>query len=342
MVYQVGIIGAGLQGKRRATAISTMQNANVVAVADINEETARTFSELFHCRHTTDWISVVSDPEIKVILVCTPPHLHEEIAISAIRQGKHVLCEKPLASSTDQAKRMMEEAKKNRVKLGCGFNLRHHPAIRQVHEWVTAGKIGNIISLRSRYGIGGREGYENDWRTNPEISGGGELMDQGPHLLDLAQWFLGKIDSVTGLLQTAYWPIAPVEDNAFIILKSEQDAIASLHVSWTQWKPIFSLEIHGTDGYAIAEGLGGAYGTEKAIFGKRDFNAPFQESVVEFRGNDQSWKLDLDNFFSEFNDPSKLPESAASGLNVMALIEALYKSHQERKTVKINHQELRI
>jgi predicted dehydrogenase len=126
------------------------------------------------------------------------------------------------------------------------------------------------------------------------------------------------------------------------LLTSARGAVASLHVSWTQWKPIFSIEVHGTEGYAIAEGLGGAYGTEKAILGKRDFNAPFNETIVEFRGSDQSWKADLENFFLEFDLSPEIPETAASGLAIMALIEAIYTSHQEKKTVKIDRQSFQI
>lgn len=335
MTYQIGIIGAGLQGRRRAEAVFGMENARVAAVADINQETAKQFGQTYNCWYSNEWKRVIEEPEIDIVLVCTPPNLHHEISITAMQHGKHVLCEKPLASSMAEAQNMVKEAKKFGVKLGCGFNLRHHPGIRQIHTWISNGSIGPLFSLRCRYGIGGREGYEKDWRTNLEISGGGELIDQGPHVLDLARWFLGGIDEVTGLLQTAYWPIAPVEDNAFILLKSQSGAIASLHVSWTQWKPMFSLEVYGQEGYAVVEGLGGAYGTEKAILGKRDFSAPFAEEIVEFRGGDQSWKEDLRTFISEISRPEGLPESGESGLEVMALIEALYKSNQEGTTIRI-------
>ena len=115
----------------------------------------------------------------------------------------------------------------------------------------------------------GDRGYDREWRSDPAVSGGGELLDQGAHLVDLLLWILDTdFDSVSAETVTAFWEM-PVEDNAFALLRTAGGQVASLHVSWTQWRNLFSLEVFGRDGYAVAEGLGGSYGEERLVLGRR-------------------------------------------------------------------------
>ena len=149
----------------------------------------------------------------------------------------------------------------SKVIFKTGFTLRFHPGIQKIRKLVDENKIGKITFIRCRYGITGRPGYEKEWRANKSLSGGGELIDQGVHVLDLLRWFLGDFSSVKGNIGTLYWDM-PVEDNAFGILKSVNDQMASFHVSWSQWDNLFSFEIFGTKGYLKMDGLGGVYGKE--------------------------------------------------------------------------------
>ena len=121
--------------------------------------------------------------------------------------------------------------------------------------------------IRARYGHGARIGYDKEWRANPEISGGGELLDQGSHLIDLSRWFLGNFVNIKGAMNTYYWDMK-VDDNAFMILKNKNEKVAFLHVSCTEWKNTFSMEIYGEKGKLEVSGLGGSYGTEKLTFYK--------------------------------------------------------------------------
>jgi predicted dehydrogenase len=175
-----------------------------------------------------------------------------------------------------------------------GYTLRHHPAIIHAKKLVTEGFIGEPMYVRGRYGHGGRSGYEREWRGSVELSGGGELLDQGVHLIDLSRWFLGEFRQVTGVLGDYFWaqkevqnvhsiPVEDfksnseseyikhpaVEDNAFMLLRTQTEKIAFLHASWTQWKNMFSFEIFGREGFIAAEGLGGNYGPERLITGVR-------------------------------------------------------------------------
>ena len=206
---KVGIVGAGLQGKRRAQALKAVDGSELVIVADVRQDAAAALAADAGCVTTSHWEDVVACDDVEEVVVCTPPHLHAQISIAAMRTGKHVLCEKPLARSVDEAEEMVRVAQEMVVRLKCGFNLRHHPGIQQARQWFERGCIGEIMFIRCRYGIGGRPGYDHEWRTKAEISGGGQLMDQGIHVLDLCRWFLGDFDEVTGLMATLFWGIAP-------------------------------------------------------------------------------------------------------------------------------------
>ena len=328
---RVGIVGAGLQGRRRAQALKAVGGSSLVIVADARQDAAATLAAHTGCLATPAWEDVVVRDDVEAVIVCTPPHLHAEIAVAAMNADKHVLCEKPLARTVEEARAMVRAARECGVRLKCGFNLRHHPAIRQVRQWYDDGAIGGIDWIRCRYGIGGRAGYDQDWRANAGMSGGGQLMDQGVHTLDLCRWFLGDFAEVVGFLATSFWPIAPLEDNAFALLRTAGGQVASIHASWTQWKPLFSFEVSGNDGYLIVEGLGGAYGTERAILGRRDFEAPFREETIEFRGEDQSWEEEWREFVSAVREGREPLASGEDGLAALELAHAIYESARSGK-----------
>jgi predicted dehydrogenase len=323
---KVGIVGAGLQGRRRARALRAVDGSELVAVADVDKNASAALAAEASCLATSQWEDVVARDDVEAVAVCTPPHLHAEIAIAAMKMGKHVLCEKPLARNVDEGREMVKVAREAGVTLKCGFNLRYHPAIGQVRQWCEGGSIGEIDWIRCRYGIGGRPGYDQEWRAKAEVSGGGQLMDQGIHLLDLCRWFLGDFAEASGMVATYFWDVAPLEDNAFAFLRTARGQIASLHVSWTQWKPLFSFEISGHDGYLIVEGLGGAYGNERAIRGRRDFAAPFSEEVIEFRGEDRSWEEEWREFTSAIREGREPSANGEDGLAAIGLAHCIYES----------------
>ena len=331
---RVGIIGARLQGRRRAQALKQFAD-ELVIIAAAHLESAKLLADEMECEATDSWEEVVKRKGIDVVVVCTPPHLHKPICLEALRRGKHVLCEKPLARNPQEAKEIMDAAQENEVKLKCGFNLRHHPGILQAREWLEQGIIGELNFIRCRYGIGGKPGYDKDWRANLEISGGGQLMDQGMHALDLSRWFTGEFSEAFGFLSTSFWDIAPLEDNAFALFRSEKGQIASIHVSWTQWKNLFSFELFGRDGYITVEGLGGGYGTERASLGKRAFLEPFREEIIDFRGDDRSWYEEWKEFVSAIKEDREPLGNGYDGLEAIKLAYAVYESAQKGCVVKL-------
>jgi predicted dehydrogenase len=206
-----------------------------------------------------------------------------------------------------------------------GFNHRYHPGFQKAREIVDSGALGPLMFVRGRYGHGGRLGYEREWRAIPVVSGGGSLLDQGVHLIDLAGWFLGPFVHVNGFAHTYFWNMA-VEDNGFLLLRTNQNQIAQLHASCTEWKNLFSFEIYGQQGKLHVEGLGGSYGVERVSYYKMlPRMGPPETMIWEFPGEDLSWKLELDAF-QGFVERRETPRpgllEAASALDI---VEEIYR-----------------
>jgi len=331
----VGIVGAGLQGRRRALALRAFHESRLMIVADLDEVAGKGLAHEMGCAATTDWREVVDNRDLDAVIVSTPNNLHEKIAVAAIREEKHVLCEKPLAMNLEEARNMVTMAENKRVVLKCGFNLRHHPAISRAHKLVTEGNIGMPSCVRCVYGNAGREGFEKEWRAKPEISGGGQLMDQGMHAIDLCRWFMGEFVEVAGFVSTTFWKI-PVEDNAFALMRTNKGQIASFHASWAEWKNLFSLEILGDDGYAAVRGLGGSYGTEILCFAKRTHaREPFSEQRIEFRGEDVSLREEWQELLNAVAENRQPLGNGNDGMKALQISTAIYRSARSRSKVLI-------
>ena len=332
---RVAIVGAGLQARRRAPVLRDFPDTELVVISATHLESAQRLADSLGCEAALGWEPVVERDDVDVVLVCTPPHLHAAISIAAMSRGKHVLCEKPLARTLEEAVSMVATARESGVTLKCGFNHRHHPGIQQARQWFDSGVIGEPTFIRCRYGIGGRPGYEKEWRADPQIVAGGQLMEQGIHAVDLCRWFLGDFAQVICLVGTHFWKVEPLEDDAFVLFRAPGGAVASIHSSLTQWKNIFSFELFGTDGYITVDGLGGSYGTERAALGRRDFTAPFSEQVVEFRGSDCSWHEEWEEFAAAVRQGREPLGSGQDGLEALRLVCAAYAASRNGGVVQV-------
>jgi len=332
---RVGIIGAGLQARRRAPVVRDFPTTDLVVISAAHIESAKRLANQLGCEAALGWESVVERKDLDAVIVCTPPNLHSPIAIAAMKAGMHVLCEKPLTRTIPEAEAMLELARESPVVLKCGFNHRHHPAIQRARDWFDHGCIGEAIFIRCCYGIGGRPGYEKEWRADPEIVGGGQLMEQGIHAVDLSRWFLGDFSQVTSFIETRFWEIEPLEDNAFALYRTRGGAVASIHSSLVQWKNLFTFELFGQDGYIIVEGLGGGYGVERAVLGKRDFTAPFAEETIEYRGEDRSWLEEWKEFVSAIEENREPLGTGEDGVAAMRLVYAAYDSAKTGAVVEL-------
>lgn len=313
-----------------------LPNTEVVVVSAHDLDSAQRLANQLGCEAAAGWRGVVGRNDLDAIIVCTPPDSHAEISIAAMREGKHVLCEKPLARSVAEAEEMVRVAEETARVLKCGFNHRHHPGFQKLRLWVDEGRIGQPLFVRARYGIGGRPGYEREWRADSQVVGGGQLMEQGIHAIDLARWFLGDFSEVAAFIETRYWNMSPLEDNGYALYRTPTGGVATIHSSLTQWRNLFVFELGGTDGYVAVDGLGGGYGTERAIFGKKDFTAPFAEEIIDFRGEDRSWLEEWREFASAIEEQRTPQGDGRDGLQAMRLVCAAYEASKTRRTVSLD------
>ncbi len=332
---KVAIIGAGRQGHRRAKSI-TETGDEITLVVDKYLPLTEEFVSTFGCKASSDWNDAINDKKVDALMICTPNDTHAEIAKAALKAGKHVLVEKPLARNPDEAKGILDALKASKSILKCGFNLRYHPAIAQAKKHVESGKIGKIIFMRARYGNTSRQDFEKDWRIDVSISGGGELMDQGQHVLDLFRWFGGEISEVMGYTDTLAWNVKPAEDNAFALLRANAGHVCTLHVSWSEWRNIFSLEVFGSDGYVKIEGLGGSYGHERLIMGKKDLSKPFSEEVIDFGDDEKSFREEWEDFSSAVKAKKAPMGTGYDGWAAVKLAYCIYESSKSKKAVKFD------
>jgi predicted dehydrogenase len=286
-------------------------------------EAAQLARDAGECVASSDWRTTVARPDIDLVVVATPHDSLAEIARAAVTAGKHVLVEKPAARHPAELRDLPELAARHRVRVRVGFNHRYHRAFQQARKIVDSGALGPLMFLRARYGHGGRPGYEKEWRSQPEVSGGGELVDQGVHLIDLARWFLGDFPDVSGYAHTYFWDM-PVDDNAFMLLKTAEKKAAFLHVSCTEWKNTFSFELYGRLGKLQIEGLGASYGVERlAWYQMLPGMGPPQTTIWEYPMADNSLELEMQEFLEDIRlgrDPSAGLNDAIAALTVVERI----------------------
>jgi predicted dehydrogenase len=318
---RAAIIGCGLIGRKRAQALS---NATVSICCDVNPERAESLAKPYGARVTTDWNEAVSSPEIDVVFVATTHDVLPRIAESAVRCGKHALIEKPGARSAAELEPVRRAAERSGALVRVGFNHRYHRAFRKAREIFETGALGPMMFIRARYGHGGRPGYDKEWRANPSISGGGEGIDQGMHLVDLARWFLGDFAHIEGHAATYFWNM-PVDDNSFYLLRTAENQTAFLHASCTEWKNTFSFEIYGRSGKLDITGLGGSYGTERLThYHMLPEMGPPETTIYEYPMADDSWQREWEAFADDIRlgrQPGPGIEDAQAALRV---VDAIY------------------
>jgi predicted dehydrogenase len=320
----LGIIGCGLIGGKRAQAAS--ERVKLISCFDIDSEKAKVFANTYNCKNVSSINQIIKNPEISAVIVSTRHDSLARISEQILTEGKHVFVEKPGALNAFEFSKLVQAKESfNDTKIHIGYNHRHHPSIIKALELCRTGQIGKILFLRSRYGHGGRLGYEKEWRSDKNLSGGGELIDQGSHLLDLTIAFLGEVTLEYAATPTYFWKM-PVEDNAFLVVKNELGCIGFLHASCTEWKNTFSLEIYGEKGKLDISGLGGSYGTEKLTFHKMlpEMGVPKSETW-EFTGQDDSWSLEFQLFINDIINNTSYSNNIESSIKVLDLISDAYK-----------------
>lgn len=320
---QVAVIGCGKIGQKRAEGLG--DHVKVFGCYDICPYSSEAFSKRFSCEKFDHPQLLINSTQIDTVIICVQHDMLCEYAVSAIKAGKNVLVEKPAAIKSAELDILINELKKTNVYFDVGFNHRFHPAVVKAFELIAAGELGELMFTRSRYGHGGRLGYESEWRADFKKSGGGELIDQGPHLIDLNLQIFGELELKYGLATTLFWDME-VDDNAFLLLQNSLGQCAQIHVSCTEWKNMFSMEIYGKAGKLEIFGLGGSYGPERLTFYKMlPQMGPPETTTWEFPWPDTSFTTETAHFFDQVH--SGCGDALANAINAQKILKIIEKTY---------------
>ncbi len=325
------IIGFGYMGEIRKKVISAHPQLSLSMICDSEIEIIPNFGEFEVSSNYDD----VVEGHYDLVFISTPNYLIPKLTIQCLNRGKHVFCEKPPGKSLRDIELMRQAELANpSSKLMFGFNHRYHPAVLRAKSIVDSGRMGKVISLRGLYGKSGGLNFGQSWRNNYQLSGGGILLDQGIHMLDLFNFFLGHFNEVKAFVSNSHWNL-DVEDNAMVILKNDENQLALLHSSATSWKHQFQLNINLEKGYLRLDGLlskSGSYGRETLIIGRRQFEDeadavgnPIEETVYFDR--DLSWEIEI-NYFVDciIQNTPVLQSNSKDAWSAMDIVERCYEN----------------
>lgn len=320
-----GIIGFGLIGRQRADDMRRSPRCKLITAYDANGDLVKAASAEYGFAPAETVDSIVQRDDVEAVVVAVPHKLAPAIAIRALESGKHVICEKPMGRNVAEASSILAATVRSGRVFSPGLNYRFYDGIQRVREHLLSGEIGPVTHVRFVLGHGGRPGMEQEWKTDKEMAGGGALLDPGIHAIDLFRFLFGEIREGSVILQNAFWPLE-VEDNAHLVLRTENDQVIAAHVTITEWKSLFRLEIYGNDGYMHLSGRSKSYGPQKLILGHRwAWKTGIKDVVEEFAEGENSFFGELDAFLDtcEGKSGSSLarPED---GYRAVEIVERLY------------------
>ena len=329
-MIKVGIIGYGKMGKIRHSVADAIEGVQVVSVYDsVNIKADIDIAETS--------AQIINNPEIDAVFICTPNYLNKPLTIQSLQAGKHVFCEKPPAFTAKDVKEIRIVEKESGKVLMYGFNHRHHGSIKHMKKLIDEKEFGKVLWMRGRYGKSVDEKYYDNWRAKRKYAGGGILIDQGIHMIDLFLYLGGDFDTVHASVSNLYWNLN-VEDNVFATLEnSETGLAASLHSTMTQWRHLFSLEVFLEKGYFVLNGLktsSNSYGDEILTIARNRSVAPAatweDEKDTTFH-TDESWKSEAYEFFSSIksNKSVKIGNSS-DALKLMRIVDKIYSYKKEK------------
>jgi 1,5-anhydro-D-fructose reductase (1,5-anhydro-D-mannitol-forming) len=325
-MVKVGIIGFGKMGRLRAGAIAASGIGAVVAAHDPHAPVPAAIGA------AASPAEIINNPAIDAVFICTPNYQNKPLTLATLMAGKHVFCEKPPAFTAADVEEIRRAERLSGRKLMYGFNHRHHESIRTMKALVDDGIYGRLLWMRGRYGKSVDSSYFQTWRASKVMAGGGILIDQGIHMLDLFLLLAGDFDEVQGMVSSLYWNLDGIEDNVFATLRnSRTGVVASLHSTMTQWRHLFSLEVFLERGYLVLNGLktsSGTYGDEVLTVAKNRTTAPAATWADEEQTTfhvDSSWSAETVYFLEAIVQDLRIETgSSADALRVMRIIDAVY------------------
>lgn len=330
---RTGLIGLGKMGHIRHKAAQAVKGIDIVAAHEPFQPVAQ-----FHDIPVKSIDDILADQTIDAVIICTANNLNYPLTVRALNAGKHVFCEKPPAFTAGEVQDIIRVEKQSGRQLMYGFNHRHHGGAKKMHDIVQEGAFGRVLWMRGRYGKSVDSDFFGTWRSDAALAGGGILLDQGIHMLDLFNFIGDGFDDVKAFVSNLYWNLDDIEDNVFAIMRnSKTGQCASLHSTMTQWRHLFSFEVFMEKGYMVLNGLktpSGTYGAEELVVAQNRSKAPAAEWNDEERmlfEADESWEKEMAIFCKAIQDPDFSHRSdSTAALEVMTLIDKIYETDTHR------------
>src|SRR3990167_2051354 len=327
---KIGIAGYGKMGKIREHAIRSSNRAELISIYDVIPFD-HPDKQIRKCHSYQELL----ESGVDAIIASTYAKVSSEYVIRALNAGKHVFCEKPPAISAEEILQVIQAEKTSNKVLKYGFNHRYHYSVMEAKKLIDAGSLGKLLWMRGIYGKAGSIDFQKNWRNYKQYSGGGILLDQCIHMLDLFRYFTNdEFQCLSSCLTRSYWDIE-FEDNAFLTLRSMQNVVATLHSSANQWKHKFLLEMTFEKGHINLDGILSAtrsYCPETLVVGEREFeNISFamgkpKETITYFE-SDRSWSAELEEFIKAIRGESSIINGTSyDAFEIMKLIDQAYSS----------------
>jgi predicted dehydrogenase len=330
------VVGCGRLGIRRIKALQRL-GAEIRCIVDVNKEKISELAKEIGCEYYTDYLEAMKRKDVDCVIVATPNKFHAPITISALESGKHVICEKPLARNPAEAQAMVAAAERNKVFLKTGSNLRYFSNVRKAKELLDKNAIGKLLFIRGWIGHDGKK-VLHSWNVDPEIAGGGTMLDNGVHILDLFRWFMGDFTRCYGKVSTLHMPIN-VEDNGMGIFFKEDGRMAFIQSSWTEWSGYMYMEIYGAEGSITIDNRG-----ERAV----DTGKWMITSTILFTTREgvrqifdysseppQSYELELRDFIEHIEKGIQPVASGHDGMKAVEMVHGIYKSSRNKCMVEL-------
>lgn len=327
-MIKVGVIGFGKMGRLRYDVIRKDGRGCVVGVVDPYQSVSLPEVQVYPTAE-----ELIYDPRIEGVFICTPNYLNYPLTLQALQAGKHVFCEKPPAIDAKEVEEIIAvERQRKQLKLMYGFNHRHHESVKKAKACIDSGAYGCILWMRGRYGKSVDQNFYHSWRAQRKMAGGGILIDQGIHMLDLFLMLAGDFEEAKAYVSNLYWNLN-VEDNVFAMLRNREGVVASLHSTMTQWRHLFSLEVFLEKGYIVINGLltaSGTYGDEVMTVAKNRTSAPAaiwnDEEHFKFKV-DTSWSSEVSHFLTAIEQDQPIQYgNSRDALKLMRVVNLIYQS----------------
>lgn len=332
MVLKWGIIGAGLISERNTIpAMLKTESSDILAIMDVNENRAKDILQKFSIpNYYTKEEDLLRNKDIEAVYIATPAFLHVKQVVQAAEYGKHILCEKPMALTIEECEKMIDACEKNNVRLAMGFMMRFHPYHLKVKELIETKKIGDIVKARIQWNFWYPPKENGLWRHDPQLSGGGSMMDVGIHCVDLLRFLIGEIEEVYALTSNKIFQY-PVEDTSTLLLnfKTGEHGIVDNSFAMDSASSPNGLEIYGTKGIITTRKTSTCFigGTMSLFIDGKEEKYPISEV--------DTYQKEIENFESGIENNGAFSSDGEDGLQALKIVLAGYESAGSKKIVQI-------